>query len=387
MSENEAEIQELLEKSKLVFGERFGGLYSEAPAYSFPDGIDGNTGELGGVTIGALLAVSAHQKGHFEKNETMDAVKNADEIHDLLSITGNIHINTGKVIRCENLTFSDGSHLSIDGGVSPDISPANNLVVIAAKKVVVRTPTVGAGLSINPGSVEAKPAKPAKAPDGASGGHVGASGTNGTGATDGTNTRSAQPRLMRQFVVVFDEIEVTDPDDPTANYPALVFNSEGINGRDAGDGGDGGHGGQGAQGSSSVVHGLPFPNCAAGPGPGGNGGDGGRAGNGGASDDGAQGGNLILMSTVQGINKMLGFEFLAPHGKPGRGGSPGAPGNFGWHGAEGNASWPCTHAGRDGRKGLRGRDGLRGAHGSEDGHRGRIYYEILSQAEFDSLWA
>ncbi|OBY26776.1 hypothetical protein A9D60_17450 [Leisingera sp. JC1] len=92
------------------------------------------------------------------------------------------------------------------------------------------------------------------------------------------------------------------------------------------------------------------------------------------------------MSTAAGISKMLAFQFLATPGKPGTGGSRGKPGNFGWHGAEGNVNWPCTHAGRDGVKGLIGDKARNGADGAKNEHQGRIYLELLTQAEFDSMW-
>ena len=380
--------EELLVQGKAVFGPKFGGHFSDAPAVSIPDisiVVDDPTNPH---TFGALLAVSGHQKGHFEKTETMDAVRNATEVHDLLAIEGSQSITGHRVIRCENLTLQDGATLTIEGGVSEGIDPTKNLVIVAAKKLLVRTPTSGAGVTILAGEKEPKPTKPAKAKDGANGSGVGADGEHGQLGKNGASSVPDQPRIMRQVVLCFDDIEVTAPNDPTATYPALTFVSDGRDGRDGGDGGDGGHGGNGTQGSSSVTkaHILVDLHCAAGPGPGGDGGDGGRAGHGGSAEDGVQGANLILMSTRTGIQKMIGFEFHARPGSPGVGGNPGRPGNLGWHGAEGNVNWPCTHAGRDGTKGLTGARGRPGANGADNEHRGRIYYSILSQGEFDSLW-
>lgn len=377
------DIEELTDKAQLVFGEKFGGLYSEAPEFSLP-GIKVSGGS-GATTIAAKLAITAHQKGHFEKAETMDAVRNATETHDLLSISGTESIDESQNVRCDNLTFLDGARLEMTGGVSAGTSPEENLVVLAARKIVVRTPTSGAGLDVLPGPADPTPGKKQKAANGRNGTGVGGHGTNGGHGENGESAQPDRPRLMRQVVIAFDDIEVTDPEDPTQNYPALTFTCNGQDGKSGGDGGDGGHGGNGTKGSSSSTRGFP-PACLSGPGRGGNGGDGGRAGHGGSGEDPIQGANLILMSTRRGIEKMLAFEYLANHGQPGKGGNPGKPGNFGWHGAEGNANWPCTHAGRDGVKGMSGQRGRPGADGAEDGHEGKIYIEILSQDEFDSMW-
>ncbi len=334
---------------------------------------------------------SRHIEGPFDRARVMQRARDADEVHGVFSIEGRVELGPGvKSFRCETLSFNDGAHLVISGGrIDNTGDPEADTLIIAAKNLLIRTPNDHATIEFAGTGDLPKPNKARNGTPGDRAQTVGGHGTNGGDGAQGADGTVPGRSIMKQIVLAFDNIETTDPEDPTKEYPRLRIIAEGANGRDGGDGGDGGAGGHGGRGSKSVVAGSLFTvvQCKAGPGKGGNGGNGGDAGNGGHGEDAIQGHNIFLMGTPNGITKASGFLFGTDPGVPGEGGQPGERGARGPKGRRGQVSFPCSDPGsRDGEDGRWGRDGQEGKDG-EGGVRGRVYNEYLTQAEFDVMWS
>lgn len=276
-------------------------------------------------------------------------------------------------VRCEGLVFQDDSLLTFKSGTYEG-NGLNEFVAIAAQKLLVRAPTKSAkvvfGRDLGPWpKPPGQPERP-KAPNGVALGSDGQSGFDGLDGTHAPEFRPG-PYLMKNVFLIFDDIDITAPADPTINFPQLEVFARGK------DGGLGGEGGDGARGTPSKGKGL-F--CDAGPGRGGDGGQGGRG------TRGFQGGNVIILSTMRAIEKMIGFGFDMTGGLGGRSGLGMPGGRGGKGGPEGRLNFPCQSANRVGRKGPLGFPG--GTHSLPwpDGPNGRVFIEQICDAEFQSLW-
>lgn len=323
-----------------------------------------------------------HLQYTWSKNEVLDLARNTPDEFDVLSVTDDRVLDARiNVIRCDELVFQSTGNLILNGGiVDPAIGTSTDTVVIAAKRLLLRSPIDSAVISVSPNKDPAGVRNAAqRGRNGRSGGEPGGHGLRGANGQNG----SFQGRdASKNIFLIFNDIEITIPSDPTAAYPPLRVEADGLSGIKGQKGGKGGNGGNGGKGKTSWGDWLQ---CVRGPGRGGNGG---AAGNGGSGSDGQignQGHNVYLLSTQPAVEKMIGFGFTlrgGPSGVGGRGGAPGRPGNGG---PEGNLVGSCRRAGRHGAPGTSGSFGANGR-STHAGPNGKIYIEPISLAEFEGIW-